>query len=141
MSLKQGSFAILLLLIMVSCVDKSEFSQWRGPDRNGKYSQTELMKQWPEDGPELLWSFEGLGEGHGSPGIADDRLYILGMPDTTGIIYCFDLKGNLLWQKDYGPEWHANYTGPRSTPTITDGLLYFEADGVWHFVWMQKTEM
>ncbi len=125
MSLKRLPLSILLLLIMVSCTDKSEISQWRGPDRNGKYSQTELLKQWPEDGPELLWSFDGLGAGHGSPGIADDRLYILGMPDTTGIIYCFDLKGDLLWQKDYGPEWHTNYTGPRSTPTITDGLLYF----------------
>jgi outer membrane protein assembly factor BamB len=125
MSLKQVSFVILLLLVMVSCADKSEFSQWRGPDRNGKYPQTGLLKQWPDDGPELLWFFEGLGEGHGSPGIAEDRLYILGMPDTTGIIYCFDLKGNQLWQRDYGPEWHTNYTGPRSTPTIMDGLLYF----------------
>ena len=35
------------------------------------------------------------------------------------------MKGNLKWKKDYGPEWYTNYTGPRSTPTITDGLLYF----------------
>ncbi|MCK4881334.1 MAG: PQQ-like beta-propeller repeat protein, partial [Bacteroidales bacterium] len=41
------------------------------------------------------------------------------------VIYSFDMEGNLLWQKEYGLEWYANYTGPRSTPTITDGLLYF----------------
>lgn len=125
MSLKQSSFAILCFLIMVSCTDKSELSQWRGPDRNGKYPQTELLKSWPDNGPELLWSFEGLGAGHGSVSISGDRLFILGMPDTTGNIFCFDLSGDLLWQKDYGPEWHTNYTGTRSTPTIMDGLLYF----------------
>jgi outer membrane protein assembly factor BamB len=123
--MKSFPLTILLFLIMASCTDKSEFSQWRGPDRDGKYPQTGLLKQWPDNGPELLWSFDGLGTGHGSVSIAKDRLFILGMPDTTGIIYCLDLKGNLLWQRDYGPEWHTNYTGTRSTPTITDGLLYF----------------
>jgi len=125
MSLKRSQLAILIFLVMVSCKDKSELSQWRGPDRNGKYTQTGLLKQWPEGGPELLWSYEGLGAGHGSASIAEDQLFILGMPDTIGIIYCFNMKGDLLWQKDYGPEWHTNYTGPRSTPTVKGGLLYF----------------
>lgn len=73
----------------------------------------------------MSWSFEGLGAGHGSVSIADGRLFVLGMPDTIGVIYCFDLEGKLLWQRDYGVEWYANYTGPRSTPTVTGGVLYF----------------
>ncbi len=125
MSLQRSTLPILLFFMMVSCTDKKELSQWRGPDRDGKYPQTGLLKQWPDDGPDMLWSFEGLGAGHGSVSIAEDQLFLLGMPDTIGVIYCFDLKGNLIWQKDYGLEWYANYTGPRSTPTITDGLLYF----------------
>lgn len=110
---------------MVSCSGREELSQWRGPDRNGKYSETGLLKQWPEEGPEMLWSFEGLGVGHGSVSFAGDRLFVLGMPDTIGVIYSFDMQGNLLWQKEYGLEWYKNYTGPRSTPTIIGGLLYF----------------
>ena len=47
------------------------------------------------------------------------------MPDTIGVIYSFDLQGNLLWQKEYGLEWYTNYTGTRSTPTVIGGLLYF----------------
>ncbi len=125
MSLRRSPLTVLVFFMMVSCSDNKELSQWRGPDRDGKYPQTGLLKQWPDDGPEMLWSFEGLGAGHGSVSIADDQLFVLGMPDTTGVIYCFDLEGNLLWQKDYGLEWFANYTGPRSTPTITGGLLYF----------------
>jgi len=125
MSLKRSLLPVLLFLMMVSCSDKKEVSQWRGPERDGKYSQTGLLNQWPAEGPEMLWSFEGLGAGHGSVSFTDDQLFILGMPDTMGVIYCFDLEGKLLWQKDYGLEWYASYTGPRSTPTIIDGLLYF----------------
>ncbi len=125
MSLKRSPLNVLVFLILVSCSHKKEESQWRGPDRDGKYPQTGLLNQWPDDGPELLWSFEGLGAGHGSVSIADDQLFILGMPDTMGVIYCFDLEGTLLWQKEYGPEWYTNYTGSRSTPTITDEMLYF----------------
>jgi outer membrane protein assembly factor BamB len=122
--MKKSTLAIFLL-IMVSCTDQSEFSQWRGPDRDGKYPQTGLLKQWPDGGPRLLWSYEGLGAGHGSVGVAGDQVFVLGMPDTMGVIYSFDLDGNLLWQKEYGLEWYQNYTGTRSSPTIVDGLLYF----------------
>ena len=113
----------ILILTLVSCSGRKELSQWRGPDRDGKYHETGLLEEWPEEGPAMLWSFEGLGKGHGSVSISGDQLFILGMPDTIGIIYSFDLQGNLLWQKEYGMEWYKNFTGPRSTPTIIDGLL------------------
>lgn len=117
----------LLFAVMVSCSVSvsTEQSQWRGPDRDGKYPDTGLMKEWPEEGPELLWSYEGLGAGHGSAAVAGDRIFVLGMPDTMGVIYSFDMQGKLLWEKEYGLEWYRNYTGVRSTPTIEDGLLYF----------------
>jgi outer membrane protein assembly factor BamB len=104
---------------------KQDFSQWRGPERDGKYPESGLLQQWSEGGPEMLWSFEGLGAGHGSVAIAGDRLFVLGMPDTMGVIFAFDVHGKLLWQKEYGLEWYVNYDGTRSTPTIKDGLLYF----------------
>jgi len=124
MLLKKSLLAVFFI-IMVSCSDRKEFSQWRGPERDGKYPQTGLMKQWPEDGPQLLWSYEGLGAGHGSVSVAGDQIFVLGMPDTLGVIYSFDMDGNLLWQKEYGLEWYINYTGTRSSPTIVDELLYF----------------
>ncbi len=124
MSFRKILLAILVLM-MVSCSGRKEMSQWRGPERDGKYPETGLLNQWPENGPELLWSFEGLGAGHGSVSFSEDQLFVLGMPDTMGVIYSFDMEGNLLWKKEYGLEWYANYTGSRSTSTIVDGLLYF----------------
>ncbi len=120
------SISAALILLLISCSgNNEEFYQWRGPDRDGKYPDRDLLKQWPEDGPQMIWSYEGLGAGHGSASLAGDRIFVLGMPDTTGVIYCLDMEGNLLWQKEYGDEWNTNYTGTRSTPTIVNDLLYF----------------
>ena len=85
------------------------------------------MKQWPESGPDLLWSYEGLGEGHGNVGIINDRIFVCGMIDTIGFLFSFNINGDLLWKKEYGLEWHKNYTGTRSTPTIVGDLVYFES--------------
>jgi outer membrane protein assembly factor BamB len=49
------------------------------------------------------------------------------MPDTLGVLYSFDLDGNLLWEKVYGTEWYFNYTGSRSTPVVAGDLVYLES--------------
>jgi len=113
------------LFMILSCTAQNDNdSQWRGPDRKGIFHETCLLDSWPQNGPELLWSFEDLGAGHSSPGIGNNRIFINGMPDTTGVLYSFDLNGNLLWQKEYGEEWHVNYTGTRSTPLVVNDLVY-----------------
>lgn len=94
-------------------------------ERDGIYPDTGLLSSWPAGGPELLWYFEGLGQGHGSVSFGKDRVFVLGMPDTMGVLYAFSLKGDLLWQQEYGPEWHTNFKGPRSTPTVVGHLVYF----------------
>ena len=121
---------ILLILPTFYCCSNSQdqpISQWRGPDRDGIYPETNLLKQWPDDGPEMLWSYEGLGKGHGNVGIGKDRLFVCGMIDSTGYLFSFSMDGNLLWKKAYGSEWYANYTGVRSTPTLVGDLVYFES--------------
>jgi len=123
-------FLIILIgiALFISCSkSNSQSSQWRGPDRKGIYYETGLLKVWPENGPELLWKYEGLGEGHSSVGIGNNRIYINGMPDTLGVLYCFDLNGELRWNKVYGEEWHINYTGSRSTPLVVDDVVYLES--------------
>jgi outer membrane protein assembly factor BamB len=102
-------------------------SQWRGPERTGVYPESGLLNSWPSQGPELLWIAEGLGEGHGSVAVANDRIYVAGMLDTTGILFCYDQKGESLWQTPYGPEWSTNYPGVRSTPTVIGKHLYLQS--------------
>lgn len=119
--------SIFLLAISLSIVTGEILSQWRGPTRDGIYPAKNLLKEWPADGPRMIWSYEGLGKGHGTVAVAHDKIYVAGMPDSIGILYAFDMTGNLLWKKAYGLEWTGDYPGSRSTATIVDNYLYFES--------------
>ena len=118
----------VLCFAITSCsTEKNGKSEWRGPNREGKFNETGLLESWPEEGPRMLWKYEGLGAGHSSAVTAHNRVYVTGMPDTTGILYCLGTDGNLIWKKPYGTEWHVNYTGPRSTPVVAGNHVYLES--------------
>jgi outer membrane protein assembly factor BamB len=120
----------VLLVFSLSAVKAQENSQWRGKNRDGIYHETGLLKKWAENGPQLLWSFQGLGEGYTSVAVANNKVYVTGMTDSIGFLYVFDLSGKLLHKKSYGLEWNTNYNGSRSTVNVNDGMLYiFSARG------------
>lgn len=97
---------------------------WRGPTRDGIYPESGLLKEWPAKGPEILWSFEELGEGHSSAIVDKGFLYASGMIDGQGYLFKFDLKGKRLYKKAYGPEYTSSYVGTRGTPTIVGDKVY-----------------
>jgi len=126
--MKKNLLYLFIATIFYSCATteekKTTFEQWRGEHRDGKYQEIDLLKIWPEEGPELLWLNEDLGSGYGSPIITENAIYILASRDSIAVVVAFDLKGNIKWQKDYGFEWNNSYPGTRSTPTLIDSLLY-----------------
>jgi hypothetical protein len=103
---------------------QTSWPQWRGPNRDGKSSETGLAKKWPQGGPKLLWSIEGLGMGFSTVSIADGLLYTTGMVGKEGILFAIDLQGNLKWKKSYGAEWRGAHPGVRTTPTVDGDRLY-----------------
>ena len=115
---------IILFALYSSCVAAQDVIQWRGIDRTGIYQETGLMKSWPANGPELLWHFDKLGEGHSSVAIANNKIYTTGLVDGKGHIFVFDMDGKLLNKKEYGSEWSESYNGARGTITISEGQLY-----------------
>jgi outer membrane protein assembly factor BamB len=98
--------------------------EWRGVAREGIYQEKGLLKQWPADGPALVWEYEGVGNGYGSPVFTDDNMYIMGEADSLAWLFAFDKSGNLKWKKDYGRDWVKNYNGSRCAPTIVGDLIY-----------------
>jgi outer membrane protein assembly factor BamB len=54
------------------------------------------------------------------------KLFITGETDSLAWIYCFDLKGALIWKQQYGKEWARHYPGSRSAPTVAGDLVYAE---------------
>lgn len=112
------------VLLLPSISSGQEILQWGGANRSGVYYETGLLKTWPETGPELLWEFNGLGNGYGSPVITKENILINGEVDTVSYLFAFDLSGKYLWKSKIGKEWIQSYPGSRSTPSVLDDLVY-----------------
>ena len=122
--MKNVFFLVLWLTLLCRSVDAADWAQWHGPKRDNLSTAKKLLKQWPPSGPTLLWSVDGLGKGYSTIAKADDSIYITGMVGKQGILSRIDLKGNLIWQKPYAPEWYNSLPGSRSTATIHNGFAY-----------------
>ena len=76
-----------------------------------------------KQGPVLVWTASGLGEGYSSVTIAGGLIYTSGTNSGQTFVYCFDLNGKPVWKKPNGKAWTttlsyaSSYTGARSTPT------------------------
>ncbi|MCL2289325.1 MAG: PQQ-like beta-propeller repeat protein [Bacteroidetes bacterium] len=119
----KSTFFLILTCVTLSLSAQNSNIQWRN-DRTGIYNEKGLLKSWPTTGPELLWYYDELDEGHSSIAIDADKLYVTGMTGDVGYLYVFDLNGKLLNKKGYGKEWDKSYNGSRGTPTINDGKIY-----------------
>lgn len=121
---------LFISLVAVFACTASSFAQglveWRGPNRTGIYNETGLLKVWPEAGPKLLWSYDGVEKGFTSVTIVGEKIYTTGQNEGVGHLFAFDMKGKLLWKVEYGKEWNNNYPGSRTTPVYSKGKLYLE---------------
>ena len=76
----------------------SDWSQWRGPDRSGRSTETGLLDQWPADGPPRVWSVSNVGVGIGSVAVHGDRLFVQGIQDGRSAVSALRRSdGTRLW--------------------------------------------
>ncbi len=110
-----------------------EWPQWRGPMRDGKSTETGLLKKWPEGGPKILWKAGGAGMGYSSFSISGGRLYTMGSVRSDENLHAFDLAtGKLLWSVKVGDKFlNARGSGPRGTPTVVGDLVYTLGTSGW----------
>lgn len=121
---KVMGLALLSLLFCCTIAVAADWPQFRGPQRDGKSTETGLLKQWPEGGPTLLWEVDGLGAGYSSAAIAQGVVYITGQTNDEGHVFAFDLDGTPKWKTRYGGEWTRSYPAARCTPTVEGDRLY-----------------
>ena len=119
---------LLAVLIPISSVLADEWPQWRGPARDGVWSETGILEAF--DGPEIpvRWRVP-IGSGYSGPSVADGRVYVtdrLTKPKQVERIHCFAWEtGKLIWSYTYDCEYRIEYVaGPRATVTVHNGLAY-----------------
>jgi len=112
--------------LLASVAHGADSPQFRGPDRDGIFPETGLLKTWPEGGPPVIWVAEGLGGGYASVTVVGGRVYVPGMYNgDQGRITTLDLDGNVVGTIDYGKETlDKRAPGPRSTVTIEEDRAY-----------------
>ena len=98
----------------------SEWSQWRGSQRDGHSTEIGLLDQWPEQGPAIVWQAEGLGSGYSSAAVSQGRVFTLGSVDGREHLFALnEQNGKQLWSTPVGAGDHSN-----GTPTV-DGNRVF----------------
>lgn len=105
----------------------------RGPEFDGHSQETDIANEWPDEGPPVLW-VRKLGQGYSAFVAVKGRVYTQAQNITGQYLYCLDADtGETIWKYRYDWPYEAAgvYPGPRSTPTVYDGHVYFTSpDGL-----------
>ncbi len=108
----------------------SDWPQWRGPERNGISLESGLLKQWPAEGPKLLWQVNDIGDGFSTPAVVGTRVYLMsnrGM-ENEFVQALSTQDGKPVWTTRVGnvgnPDQDPPFAKARSTPTVDGDFIY-----------------
>jgi len=109
-----------------------DWPQFRGPERDGKSSETGIVKSWESKAPSLLWMGEGMGSGYAAVAVVGERIYTTGdQKDGQAVVAVNAKDGKVVWSTTLteGPPKHG-FDGSRCTPTVVgDHLWVTTSDG------------
>jgi outer membrane protein assembly factor BamB len=119
----------LITISLAQLVFAQDFPQWRGPNRDGAATGFTAPATWPAQ-LKQKWKIP-VGEGHASPVIANNRVYLISRAGENEVVRALDLaSGKQAWQDTYPVAYQMNPAamghgkGPKSTPTLSNGKLY-----------------
>jgi len=105
-----------------------DWPQWRGPGRDG-IASLPPGSAWPKS-LKLAWK-ASVGEGHSSPVVAGDRVFVFARQGEVEELLALDLgTGRVLWRQGEPVPYTVNAAamshgkGPKSTPAVRDGKVY-----------------
>ncbi len=105
---------------------RAYWTDFRGPERDGRYDEATVRTAWPSDGLPLLWR-QPVGGGYASFVAADGRLFTIEQRRHQEVLAGYDLEtGQELWTDAWDSDFRESMggDGPRATPTWDDGRLY-----------------
>jgi len=119
----------LIAFGFVQSTSAQDWTQWRGPSRDGVVPASNAPAAWP-DSLHRVWRVE-IGEGYSSPVVADGRVFVHSRRDPEEIVTAIDLKnGKTLWQQKYPAAFEKNQyavnmaKGPNATPLVVGKRLF-----------------
>jgi outer membrane protein assembly factor BamB len=119
------ALTVSVATVLASSSLAADWPQYLGPERNSTSPEKGLLRSWPENGPEVLWTVK-VGRGFGGPVVKDGKVYLLDRDDAVGDkLRCFELAdGKELWSYAYDAPGAVMFPGSRSVPTVDGGRVY-----------------
>lgn len=121
--------AVAVCLLSNSVVRSDDWPSWRGPNRDDISKESGLLKEWPEGGPEKLWTSKEAGLGYSGFSTSNGVLFTMGADGATEDAneFVIALKadtGEKIWQSNIGTYLENGWGGgPRSTPAVSGDVL------------------
>ena len=125
--------ALGLLLIVPGAV-AMDWPQWRGPNRDGVWTESGILSSFPATGLVPKWKVP-VGFGFSSPIIANGKLFLSDLVVEKRVVHervlCFNARsGKRVWMTQHdatAPDWFftpEQMRGPGPTPIIHNGRVY-----------------
>ena len=134
--------ATAIFALCASPVRADDWPQWLGPQRDGIWRETGILKKFPDSGLKFRWRVP-IGGGYSGPAVANGRVYIMDrqlikgatnpanafargeIPGRERILCLNETDGKIIWEHGYDCAYTVSYpAGPRTTPSVHDGKVY-----------------
>lgn len=106
--------------------DLADFPGFLGPERDGVVEDPGFATNWDENPPKELWRIR-VGVGWSGFAVSGERAVTLEQRNEEELVTCYHVKtGEFLWAHREETRFSESMggDGPRSTPTIADGVVY-----------------
>jgi outer membrane protein assembly factor BamB len=102
------------------------WTDFRGPNRDGRYAAAEIRTNWPREGLPQLWK-QPVGGGYASFVVAEGRAFTIEQRRDREVLAAYDVQtGRELWTNGWPADFQESMggDGPRATPTYHEGRIY-----------------
>ena len=133
---------ILLCVTGILSASADDWPRWMGEKADGVWRENGIRTDLPKSGAPVVWRVP-VGWGYSGPAVADGRVYVSDYQRSEGELVnnpgravtwqgrerllCLDaVTGEEIWKYEESRTYRLSYPGgPRATPTIANGLVYF----------------
>jgi outer membrane protein assembly factor BamB len=129
------SSALLVMLMVANVAMAENWPNWRGPNRDGISSETDLPTTWnAEEG--IAWKTPLPGPAGATPVVWGDRIFLTSADGDDLVLICLDTGGEVLWKKTIAAgnkvvrDGEGNYASP-SPCTDGEHVWAFMGTGDW----------
>ena len=126
---KPAILILFSLLLIAPAVSAQEWTQWRGPARDGFVSAKNAPATWPEK-LDRAWRVE-IGEGYSSPVVSAGRVFVHSRRDPEEVVTAINVAdGKVIWEQKYQAGFKKNQyavdmaKGPHATPLVIGDRLF-----------------